>query len=88
MKELQNIKEAFDALLSSFDEAGIKDNTYDEWAKRTKRREPQQSKVELAKHRFIEKWNGGYQDTEQQLEFGEEMREDLNAIIDALEEEQ
>ena len=66
MKELQNIKEAFDALLSSFDEAGIKDNTYDEWAKRTKRREPQQSKVELL----------------------EEMREDLDAIIDALEDEQ
>ena len=66
MKELQNIKEAFDALLSSFDEAGIKDNTYDEWAKNTKRREPQQSKGELL----------------------EEMREDLDAIIDALEDEQ
>ena len=51
MKELQNIKEAFDALLSSFDEAGIKDNTYDEWAKRTKRRKPQQSKLELAGER-------------------------------------
>jgi hypothetical protein len=51
MKELQNIKEAFDALLSSFDAAGIKDNTYDEWAKNTKRRKPQQSKVELAGER-------------------------------------
>ena len=61
MKELQNIKEAFDALLSAFDEAGIKDNTYDEWAKNTKRRKPQQSKLELL----------------------EEMREDLDAIIDA-----
>lgn len=28
MKELENIKEAFDTLLSNFDEAGIKDNTY------------------------------------------------------------
>ena len=66
MKELQNIKEAFDALLSSFDEAGIKDNTYDEWAKNTKRRKPQQSKVELL----------------------EEMREDLDAIIDAFVEDE
>jgi hypothetical protein len=66
MKELQNIKEAFDALLSSFDEAGIKDNTYDEWAKNTKRRKPQQSKLELL----------------------EEMREDLDAIIDAFVEDE
>ena len=65
MKELQNIKEAFDALLSSFDAAGIKDNTYDEWEKNTKRRKPQQSKVELL----------------------EERREDLDAIIDAEQEQ-
>ena len=62
MKELQNIKEAFDTLLSNFDEAGIKDNTYDEWSERTKRPEPQQSKLELLK----------------------EMREDLDAILDAI----
>lgn len=47
MKELQNIKEMFDTLLSAFDEAGIKDNTYDKWAERTKRREPQQSKDDM-----------------------------------------
>ena len=66
MKELQNIKELFDALLSAFDESLIKDNTYDEWAKNTKRREPQQSKLELL----------------------EEMREDLDAIIDAFVEDE
>lgn len=87
MKELENIKELFDTLLSNFDQAGIKNNTYDEWAERTKRREAQQSKVELAKHRFIEKWNGGYQDKAQQLEFAQEMRDDLDAIIDAVEEQ-
>lgn len=29
MKELENIKELFDTLLSNFDQAGIKDNSYD-----------------------------------------------------------